>query len=239
MPCNTKKILQVFLIFGHEFIGANLPNLHRAINYRKQQQMELGGFLFDSNVFPMASVSLDKAMLYLPCGCVATFAIYLCSNSSLENVKLFPPKMGFGIQQHTCIAVNGTWNKWEMGWFVNTDKVININAGALSYSFPVLEGIQAVNPRVMRLWHQKKKWRDIKRKEWFRRSKWEEEVPPVCHDCQCIESMNYSTYTSFHPSHFCILISFLSNWTITIITYIDCQIIMKYESFILKVEGLL
>ena len=36
---------------------------------------------------------------------------------------------------------------------MNTDKVININAGALSYSFPVVKGIQALNPEVIRLWH--------------------------------------------------------------------------------------
>lgn len=44
--------------------------------------------------------------------------------------------------------------RWLL-WFVNTDKVININAGAISYSFPVVEGIQAVNPEVIRLWHHR------------------------------------------------------------------------------------
>lgn len=40
---------------------------------------------------------------------------------------------------------------------MNTDKVININAGALSYSFPVVRGIQALNPEVIRLWHHRGK----------------------------------------------------------------------------------
>lgn len=47
-------------------------------------------------------------------------------------------------------------NEWGIAAVIcniNTDKVININSGASSYSFPVIERIQAVNSADTRLWH--------------------------------------------------------------------------------------